>query len=78
MSKSRIDYVKREVINDQLLAALDDKSKCAIVASEDDVRMLIRALSSYGKERKLSEAENEKRAAFIYDLTQLLAKAFGG
>lgn len=37
----------REVIDNQLLTALDDKSKVAILASEEDLDVLITALKRY-------------------------------
>ena len=38
------EYVPREVIAEQLLIALDDKSKTAIIAGKEDIEILIRAL----------------------------------
>ena len=37
----KIDLVPHEVIENQLLVALNDKSKVGILASQDDLRMLI-------------------------------------
>ena len=39
-----VESVNRQVIENQLLAALDDKSKVAILATEDDLKLLIAAL----------------------------------
>ena len=36
--------MNRQVIENQLLAALDDKSKVAILATEEDLKLLITAL----------------------------------
>ena len=38
--------VRREVIDNQFLGVLDDKSKVAIIASEDDLDLLLHALRS--------------------------------
>lgn len=40
------EYAPRQIIENQLLVALDDKSKTAIVASKDDLELLIYALLS--------------------------------
>ncbi len=37
----RTEYVPRQVINNQLLVALDDKSKVAIVVDEDALDILV-------------------------------------
>lgn len=44
MSRKTPEFVPRQVIENQLLVALDDKSKTAIVASKDDLELLIYAL----------------------------------
>ena len=65
------EYVRREVIEGKLLAALDDESKVAILASEDDLRLLISALeyapdeSTYG----------DKRTELLQGLRQLQKEA---
>lgn len=78
----RTDHVKREVIDNRLLIALDDKSKAAIVCSKEDLALLLRALGSRATEmdetrrpRALKElkAVNEFRAGLI----ELHAKRFG-
>ena len=62
-----VESVNRQVIENQLLAALDDKSKVAILATEEDLTMLIICLGfSTGVKAK------EMRA----DLQQLKAAAF--
>lgn len=38
--------VSREIIGDQLLVALDDKSKVAVVCDQHDIELLMFALSS--------------------------------
>ena len=42
--ETKVKGVPRQVIDDQLLVALDDKSKVAIVASEADLQMLVLAM----------------------------------
>ena len=62
-----VESVNRQVIENQLLTALDDKSKVAILATEEDLTMLIICLGfSTGVKAK------EMRA----DLQQLKAAAF--
>ena len=62
-----VESVNRQVIENQLLSALDDKSKVAILATEEDLTMLIICLGfSTGVKAK------EMRA----DLQQLKAAAF--
>ena len=64
-------HVPREVIDSKLLAALDDKSKVAILADREDLGRLISALTftpdSWGMEFKILRD----------DLRQLDEAAFG-
>lgn len=63
------ETVHRSVIERKLLAALDDDSgKVAIVATQDDLNLLINALES------CPGGESERMAA---DLRRLLKEAFG-
>ena len=39
-----VESVNRQVIENQLLTALDDKSKVAVLATDDDLKLLIAAL----------------------------------
>lgn len=71
MSELKTESVSREVITSQLLVALDDKSKVAILASEQDLRYLIVSLhlsQRYSpcdqKQELLDGLENLKDAAF--------------
>ncbi len=57
--KTDIDYAKREVIENKLLAALDDDSKVAIVASLEDLKLLMWALSSTVPPPKHETRRNE-------------------
>ena len=47
MAKCSQKHVSRQVIANQLLAALDDKGKVAIVASAEDLELLISVLRYY-------------------------------
>lgn len=58
----------REVIGQQLLAALDDKSKVAILATEEDLEMLVQAMQRF--------AENDKESRMLEDLRRLQDEAF--
>ena len=62
---------KREVIDNQLLVALDDKSKVAIIASEDDLLMFINGL-----EDTLRHLDCDKRRELAAGLTELKESAF--
>ncbi len=63
-------YVPQEVIKDQLLMALDDKSKVAVVLDATDLQFLISAVSRYVNNKQASRLEDGFR--------QLQAAAFGG
>ena len=78
----------REVISDQLLVALDDKSKVAILASESDLDLLEMALdrrfsfddidrNAHGAMKHINHW-NELRLTFLRDVQQLRQAAFGG
>lgn len=78
----KTDHVKREVIENQLLAALDDKRKAAVLCSKKDLALLLRALGSHASAMdetrgplavKELEAVNEFRAGLL----ELHAKTFG-
>lgn len=62
-----VESTTRHVIENQLLAALDDKTKVAILANEMDLRIIITALEQYsgGPQRELAT-----------DMRQLLNAAF--
>lgn len=70
------DYVPREVISEQLLAALDTKLKVAILASEADLNLLIDALDTLPGGR-LVGAVNPERDRMLQDLRTLRQSAFG-
>lgn len=71
---AKVEHTSRQVIDNKLLAALDDEEKVAIVTNEDDVELLIDALSFYAQ---AADAENrDKAATFIADLMQLKREAF--
>lgn len=61
----------RTVIEGQLLAALDDKTKVALLIVEEDLTMLINALE---QNHQPSPAKVEE---FATDLRQLRREAFG-
>lgn len=57
----------RQVIENKLLTAIDDDSKVAILASREDLDLLIEALSNW----------TEKARLYSADLSQLRRAAFG-
>ena len=58
----------REVIENQLLVSMEDKSKVALILTCDDLTMLIDALAY---------AIDDKRTQMRRDLQELRHKAFG-
>ena len=72
-----VRQVKRQVIDNQLLVVLDDESKVAIVASEPDLSILIRALRRFGNTRAISDEDKELRRSLIEGLCELKTQAFG-
>ena len=68
-----VEMTNRQVIENQLLASLDDKSKVAILASEEDLDTLIAALMLSERNRMAMPSKwKELRAG----LEQLKAAAF--
>ena len=65
------EYVKKEVIENQLLVALDDKSKVGILASEDDLSLLIVSL-----ERSQRYAPCNQKRELLDGLIELMTSAF--
>ena len=63
-----VESVNRTVIDGQLLAALDDKSKVAILATVDDLNLFIEALTPMWAHTKAQE--------MLADLKQLKMAAF--
>ena len=70
MAKCSKQYVPRQVIERQLLAALDDKSKAAIVVSKDDLDLLIYGVAL------IPDGGAEQRS-MLADLEQLRKECFG-
>ena len=70
----KVEPVKREVNEHYLLAALDDKSKVAIVASEDDCRIFLYALE---RGTCWSVEDNRTRNELADGLKRLMTEAFG-
>lgn len=68
-----VSSVRREVIEDQLLVTLEDKSKVAIIATETDLDMLISGLQSIVTDT----GDGPKRDAYLADLRTLRKQAFG-
>jgi hypothetical protein len=66
---AKVEPVKREVIERQLLATLNDKSKVACVFDYDDLTLLINVLES----SRLSD----KQLDMLESLKQLRGEAFG-
>ena len=76
MRKTHIVFVesaKKEVIENQLLVALDDKSKVALVIDEEDLQLLILGLGalSLGNKKK-----DEMRWKLLENLRELKTQAF--
>ena len=70
--KTRVEYSKRQVIENQV-PPCHDKGKVAIICTEDDLDMLICGLESL----KMAGVElNRKRDRYVEDLELLRAKAF--
>lgn len=67
-----VEPTSRQVIEGKLLAALDDKSKVAILATEADLNMLIDALLPIIAEQGIHSKAYEYRR----DLMQLKTAAF--
>lgn len=66
-----VSSTRREVIENKLLTALDDEWKVAILATESDLKTLIKALEYYDMDSK-TYAECQDMAA---DCRQLLEAA---
>lgn len=72
------EYTKREVIEDKLLAAITDEGKAAILATEDDLKLMVTAfrlaeqhangVGNYERERKFYQ--------YGQDLQTLLNSSF--
>lgn len=77
---ARIDVVKQklEVIEGKLLAALDDKSKVAVVLSEDDLLLLIEAALWLNKYPVDGDEKKDRLENLIEGMEQLGQEAFGG
>lgn len=63
--------VRREVLNDQLLVALDDKSKVAIICDQNDIELLMFALTR-------CDGIRSESAEMWRDLKKLRDAAFRG
>lgn len=77
-----VERTTKQVIEHKLLAALDDETKVAILASKQDLEDMIAALYGYELvERKgnvLSwEAHMKRRKDLADGMSQLLREAFG-
>lgn len=73
MAKS--EYVKREIIDDQLLVAMDDKSKVAIVLDQEGLDLLISAVLQM-QQPAGSEELKRKLGELVADMKQLRRQAF--
>lgn len=62
-------YVPLEVIEGKLLAALDEKSKVAIVVDADDLELLCWGMCRF--------ANNDRASRLLAGLRELQASAFG-
>lgn len=70
-----LEYTPREVIENKLLAALDDESKVGIIASREDLGLLRRALC-FGINETPSRSEQDEFRRMLFDLEQLGKSAF--
>ena len=68
MSDLKVTAVPRQVIEGKLLAALDDKSKVAVILSEGDLHLLIVALDDC--------VRTDKVLQMLKDLEKLREEAF--
>lgn len=71
---NKVEQVSREVIERQLLTALNDKSQVAILATEEDLDLLIAALRPAAP---LEPYSSDKAQEFCMGLQQLKREAFG-
>lgn len=70
-----VEHSCRQVIENQVLASLDDKSKVAIIATEDDLVLLMDVLNASIRTDELNP-RNQKRQRMVDDLRQLARAAF--
>ena len=68
MSNSTIQEVPRKIIEERLLAELDDKTTVAILANEQDLDMLILVLEESNW--------SMRRSRYLNDLKKLKSSAF--
>lgn len=68
----RIERTSREVIENQLLTSLEDGSRCAIVATEDELKMLLT-----GMDVQLKAARSAKVQNFREDMYKLGQQCYG-
>lgn len=72
-SPCSVSAVKRQVIENKLLAALDDRGKVAILATEEDLEIIITALLLAESNRVVISSKYKEMRA---DLEQLRSAAF--
>lgn len=71
------DYVPREIINDQLLGALNDKAKVAVVYEEKDLVLLINLCYYYVGDTNYDDSDIPTVKQLLDDLRALKDAAFG-
>lgn len=75
-----VDHVSRKVIADKLLVELDDKSKVAIVLSEDDLLMLMHACRAQAEhiytDDSFDDQYRKRLREMLVDMKQLHRQAF--
>jgi len=72
MARTKVSRTSRQVLEGQLLTALDDKSKVAVLLNEEDLRRLIMCV------RLAPDGWGEDwRGQLIKDLERLAKEAFG-
>lgn len=75
MSKDlKVQKSTKEIIGMQLLAALDDKSKVALVLDEEDLNLIIGCLS---KGMEFFEEHRKEIFELLVNLSKLKREAFG-
>lgn len=75
--QTRVLPAKREIIQDRLLASLDDKSKVAIVVNKDDLDLLIEGMVYVYTNSLKRGYKRKKSKEFLDDMRKLRKHAFG-
>ena len=73
---AKIIQSKRQIIENQLLTALDDKSKVALIFNEKDLDLLIAVLAAYQKIDNKANKPNSQTTSMLNDIQLLKDSAF--